>query len=179
MPLNKIIIALAIVIAAFALNRLHKTPSTDTGAILKKLELKPLEIKPIERLEIDTNLALPDVPQINQRELKVLTSEFDFEEESPLDSQEPLIAGGNQEKEVLREDKVGGNFLRLEWGDYQHVVIHVKGTEMRFWCWRGCEEVEDLPVGAPIEIHYREIKTYIPEADEIVLREETTAIIRR
>lgn len=76
--------------------------------------------------------------------------------------------------------EMSGKFLKVEAGDYFHLVIERDGKEVRFWCYErqelGCEELsiqEEKYKNKHIQVKYLEKETFIEEAGKKIFQRQT------
>jgi len=79
---------------------------------------------------------------------------------------------------------MSGKFLKIEAGDYYHLVIEKNGNEERFWCDErqklGCEELipqEENFKNKHIQVMYLEKETYIQEAGKKIYQRQAHSFI--
>lgn len=77
---------------------------------------------------------------------------------------------------------MSGKFLKVEVGDYYHLVIEKDGKEERFWCYErqelGCESLDpqqEKYKNKPIQVFYLEKETYIEEAGKKIHQRQAHA----
>jgi hypothetical protein len=80
--------------------------------------------------------------------------------------------------------EMSGKFLKIEAGDYYHLVIEKDGKEERFWCYErqklGCEELipqEEKYKNKHIQVKYVEKETYIKEAEKKIYQRQAHSFI--
>ena len=80
--------------------------------------------------------------------------------------------------------EVVGQFVKISWGDYQHLVLNVDKKEVSFWCSGksegiGCDDIEKSPQkfkGKTLKVQYKIEKEFIPQAQSKVAIEKVVNI---
>ncbi len=78
---------------------------------------------------------------------------------------------------------VEGKFVKVVWGDYQHLVINKEGKELHFWCHDetplNCdllEKKEPFYKDKVLVVTYETLSSYIQEAAEMVKQDRIISI---
>lgn len=137
---------------------------------LKKLDVAPKELK-IKKIELKKIEPIDNSIKLNIKPLNLDSSKI----ESLLKAE---VEKKNSGPSVISTGSDIGKFVKLQWGDYQHLTINSNGKEISFWCSKGCEVLEKIKNKEKPEVLviWREVERFIREANEKIKMKETTHI---